>query len=734
MRFTSQRKTRVRQVTNAATADSWDVPADATQRFDPLLECLVQITTLLGRPASAHVLLAGLPTGTNGLTPELFLRAAANVGLAAKVVRRPLASIPDLVLPAVLLEHARRACVLLRRSSAGKVELMLPDSGGTSEVSIESLEHAYSGFVIFVQPRARLDARTAHSVMPRARHWFWSAIAQSWPIYGEVLVASLLINLFALVTPFFSMNIYDRVVPNLAFSTLWVLTIGAVFVFGFDLLMRTLRAYFIDVAGKRADITLSAKIFATVLGIRMAGRPASVGAFANNVQEFESFREFVTSATITTLVDLPFAILFIVAMAWIGGPIALIPVAAFPAIVGFGFAVQRPLSRIVQESFRHGAQRQAVLVESLAGVETLKTQCAEGSVQERWERAIGDLARLGLKARFLASSVINFSSFVQQLAYVAVIVWGVHLIAAEQLTVGGLIACALLISRVLAPLSQIASLITRFHQARTALMSIDRLMQLPTERPEGQEFLTRPGLQGAIEFRDVTFAYPGESTASLSQVSFRIAAGEHVAIIGRVGSGKTTIEKLVMGLYEPTSGSILIDGVESRQWDPAELRRGIGYVPQDIVLFYGTVRDNIVLGAPSTDDSAVLRAARLAGVTEFVDRHPKGFAMQVGERGEGLSGGQRQAIAIARAYLSRPSLLLFDEPSNAMDNRSEEQFKAHLAAESRGRTLVLVTHRASLLSLVDRVIVIEGGRVAADGPRDHVLAALAAGRIGATAR
>jgi ATP-binding cassette subfamily C protein LapB len=484
-------------VTNAATTDSWDVPADAAQRFDPLLECLVQITALLGRPASAPALLAGLPTGTNSLTPELFLRAAANVGLAAKVVGRPLAAIPDLVLPAVLLQRGGRACVLVRRSSADTVELMVPDSGGTSEVSIESLEHVYSGYVIFVQPRARLDARTAHSIMPRARHWFWSAIAQSWPIYGEVLVASLLINLFALVTPFFSMNIYDRVVPNLAFSTLWVLTIGAAFVFGFDLLMRTLRSYFIDVAGKRADITLSAKIFATVLGIRMAGRPASVGAFANNVQEFESFREFVTSATITTLVDLPFAILFIVAMAWIGGPIAWIPVVAFPLIICFGLAVQRPLSRVVEESFRHSGQRQAVLVESLSGIETLKTQCAEGSVQARWERTIGEIARLGLRSRLLSGSVVNVSTFVQQFAYVGIIFYGVYLIAAERLTVGGLIACALLTGRVLAPLSQIASLLTRYHQARTALLSIDRLMQLPVERPEGHELLNR----GAVRIK-----------------------------------------------------------------------------------------------------------------------------------------------------------------------------------------------------------------------------------------
>jgi ATP-binding cassette subfamily C protein LapB len=347
--------------------------------------------------------------------------------------------------------------------------------------------------------------------------------------------------------------------------------------------------------------------------------------FANNVQEFESFRDFVTSATITTLVDLPFALLFVLVMAWIGGPIAWVPVIAFPVIVGFGIALQGPLARVVQESYRHTGQRQATLVESLAALETIKTQRAEGPVQRRWEQAIGEIARLGLRARFLSTAVVNFATCVQQVAYAAVIVVGVYLIGNERLTVGGLIACALLTGRVLAPLSQIASLITRYHQARTALTAIDRIMNLPVERPHQHEFLSRPRLRGGIEFRDVTFCYPGQDVAALSRVSFRIAPGERVALIGRIGSGKTTVEKLVLGLYEPAEGSILIDDVESRQWDPAELRRDIGYVPQDIVLFYGSVRDNIVLGTPGADDAMVLRAATQAGVTEFVNRHPRGL-------------------------------------------------------------------------------------------------------------
>jgi len=478
-----------------AATETWEVPSNASA-CDSLLASLVQVIGLLGKPWSTEALVAGLPLPEDGLTPDLFVRGAARAGLSAQVVKRPLAEISSLVLPAVLLLKDRLACTLVASDDTGRMQILLPESGGVRDTTVSELAPRYSGHAIFVQSRPMFDARSEHSAMPRPRHWFWSAIAQSWPIYGEALVASLLINLFALVTPFFTMNVYDRVVPNLALETLWVLTIGVTLVFGFDLMMRTLRAYFIDVAGKRVDIILSANIFAKALGIRMAARPASVGAFANNVQGFESFREFVTSATITTLIDLPFALLFIVAMAWIGGPVAFVPVLAFPLIVGFGLLLQGPLSRTVQESFRHASQRQATLVESLAGLETLRTQRAEGPAQRRWEQAIGQIAKLGLRARFLSNAVVNFSSFVQQLSYIAVVVWGVYLIGEERLTVGGLIACTLLIGRVLAPLSQIAGLMTRYHQARASLMSIDRIMGLPVERSEEQAYVSRPRLQG----------------------------------------------------------------------------------------------------------------------------------------------------------------------------------------------------------------------------------------------
>lgn len=715
----------------ATSANEWDLSAAVGTADDPLLRCLVTLTRLHNKPVSSDTLIAGLPLVEYCLTPELFIRAAARVGFAAKLVKRPLEKIPDFTLPAVLLLRDKHACILLR-NGGGTAQIILPESDpGEHEIAIQELQQQYAGHVLFMRPTHRFDARTEHSVVPRPPHWFWGIAAQSWPVYVEVLVASLLINLFALVMPLFSMNVYDRVVPNHAMETLWALAIGVALVMGFDMLIRALRGYFIDIAGKKLDVVLSANIFEKVLGIQMTARPASVGAFASNLQEFEAFREFITSATITTLIDLPFVVLFIGAMFWVGGALGWVPLVAVPLIVGAGLMLQRPLARLVQTSSKLAAQRQATLVESLVGLETIKFMGAQGPVQRKWEQLIGQIGKLALKSRFLSACAVNFSVFAQQAAYLAVIVMGVYLIADDKLTMGGLIACSILTGRALAPLSQVASLLTRYHQSRDALMSIERLMNLPVERPAGKDFVHRPALLGGVEFNNVSFAYPDQTAEALSAVSFKIAPGERVAIIGRVGSGKTTVEKLVLGLYPPTEGAVLIDGTDQRQIDPAALRRDIGYVPQDILLFYGSVRDNIVLGAPYADDAAVLRAADIAGVTEFTNRSAQGLDLQVGERGEKLSGGQRQAIAIARAELMAPPLLLLDEPSSAMDNRSEELFKARISAQLAGRTLILISHRASLLSLVNRLIVLDQGRVVADGPKEAVLAALARGKLNA---
>jgi ATP-binding cassette subfamily C protein LapB len=706
------------------------LPRDLPRPDDPLTTCLVVITRYFHRPVSASTLTAGLPLPDSKLTPELFGRAAQRAGFSSQLLRRRLDQISSITLPAVMLLQNGSACVATDRDEAGNWKVIQPESGeGESTLSTEQLAAAYTGQVIFCRPAYRFDSGAHDAIALPARHWFWDVVRHAWPLYGEVLLAALLLNLFALVIPLFTLNIYDRVVPNQAIETLWVLASGAMLVTVFDLAMKTMRSYFLEVAGKQIDTALSARIFERVLGLRSTSRSGTVGGMANTLQEYEGFRDFLTSATVTTIIDLPFVVIFLLIMFWLGGPLVIVPLVAIPLMIGANLMLQKPLELNVRKSLCVASQKQAMLIETLTGIEAIKAIGAESPVQRRWEETVVEAGRLGTQSKILASIIVNLTQFFQQTAYLIVVVWGVYLIGDRNLTIGGLIACTILTTRTLAPFAQIAGLVTRYYQSLQALRGIDALMRLEVERPAGASFVHRPALYGDIEFRNVTFAYPGQEEPALNQVSFRFRRGERVGIIGRIGSGKSTVEKMMLGLYQPQTGSIWLDGIDLKQIDPAELRKSIGHVPQDVTLFHGSVRDNIVLGAPYVDDAAVLRAADMAGVSEFVRRHPKGFDMPVGERGAGLSGGQRQAISVARALLLDPPILIFDEPPNALDNRSEDYFKQQLARHLRDQTVILVTHRTSLLSLVSRLVVLDNGRVVADGPKEKVLEALSGGRV-----
>ncbi len=708
----------------------WKVPVETLIADDPLVRCLAILTKLFNQPFSTQTLTAGLPLEEGRLTPELFTRAAGRAGLTSRIVKRELMRISPLTLPCVLLLKNGNACVAISRDEANVWTVIQPESdGGETRIPNSELLNYYDGVAIFSRPAFKFDNRAQDHAVPKNQHWFWSVFRQSLPLYSEVLIASFLINIFALLTPVFTMNVYDRVVPNNAFDTLWVLAFGIVIVYVFDLIMKTLRSYFLDIAGKRVDIILSATIFEKIMGLKAAVRPKSVGSLASNLSEFEMFRDFITSATITTLIDLPFTILSLIVIFWLGGFLVIVPLVIMPLIVLVALALQRPLQGVIQKSFRLGTQKHATLIETLTGIDTLKAVGAEGVVQRKWENVIGEQSDLSLRSKLLTTAIVNQSGFFQQMAYIGVVMAGCFLISERMLTMGGLIACSMLTGRVTAPLAQVASLITRYFQARSAVQGIDDIMQLPVERPEGKNYIHRPVIQGDIEFRNVTFNYPESEISALTNVSFRIRNGEKVGIIGRIGSGKSTIEKLILGIYEPTEGSVWVDGVDLQQIDPADLRRSIGYVPQDVMLFFGSVKENIVLGAPYVDDSMVLKAAEIAGVTEFVNRHPQGFDMHVGERGEGLSGGQRQSVANARALLLDAPILVLDEPSNSLDNRSEENFKTRLSKHLEERTLILVTHRASLLTMVDRLIVMDGGQIIADGPKEQVMQALSGGKL-----
>jgi len=698
---------------------------------DPLLDCLAALTRIHGSPWTHEALAAGLPLVNNRLTPSLLPRAAARAGLSARLVRQALPAVRPALLPVILLLNDGRACLLLELGEQGDARVRFPEAGETAvTLSQDELAALHAGVVCYVRPRFRFEARVPEVGKVRARHWFWGAIFSNWRLYRDAVLASVLVNIFALAMPLFSMNVYDRVVPNRAEETLWVLAVGAVLVLGFDLALRTLRAYIIDTAAKRIDVSLSSKILERVLGMRMESRPESVGSFASNLRAFESVRDFIASATVTALVDLPFVFVFAFVVAWLS-PWLLLPAFAGAVIVLFlAFVVQDKMHELTETSYRASAQRNATLVESLVGIESIKTAGAEGWIQRRWERTTLFLAQVGTRSKLLSSLIVNFSQTVQQAVSVVVIITGVYLLLDAKLSMGGIIAASMLTGRMLAPLGQVVGLLLQYHNARTALTGIEQQMTLPIERPDDAPFLHRAQFRGEIEFRDVSFQYPGREQYALRRASFRITAGEKVGVIGRVGSGKTTLEKLILGLYQPTDGAVLVDGIDSRQIDPAELRRAVGFVPQDATLFYGSLRQNIALGAPFADDAAILAAADIAGVTEFANAHPRGFDMPIGERGESLSGGQRQAVAIARALLNDPPMLLLDEPSSNMDHQSEDRLKKKLREFAHAKTLLLVTHRTALLELVDRLIVIDNGQIVADGPKAQVVEALQQGRIG----
>ncbi|AYC33617.1 type I secretion system permease/ATPase [Pseudomonas cavernae] len=697
---------------------------------DPLLDGLLILCKLHGCLASRSSLSAGLPLPMQRLSADLLPRAAARAGLQGRLLRRELKSISPLNLPVLLLLKGGRSAVL-RQWGSQELALILPceADGGEQWVTNEQLAAEYSGQALFARPRHELEElRTP--LLPRIEAWFRDTLKLSRWLYTDSILASLLINLLGMLMPLFVMQTYDRVVPNQATATLWVLAIGLLLGTLFELLLRVLRAHLLDLAGKKTDVVLSATLFERITGMALKARPASVGGFAQSIHDFQGLREFLTAVTLTSIIDLPFALLMILVIGLLGGWLVVIPLLAFPLTIGFAALIQTRLRDTVEKSLSLGAARQALLIETLGGLETLKACGAESERQHQWESTHGALTRLDAHARFLSALATNGTLFIQQFSGMATIVAGVYAIIAGDLSVGALVATYMLGSRVLAPLGQIAGLITRYQQAQLTMQSTDALMALPQERQAKQRPLERTVLRGDLAVSQVTFSYPGQNTPALANVSLQLRAGERIGIIGRSGSGKSTLARLLMGFYSPDQGQLLLDGLDLRQLDVADLRQQIGYVAHDLPLLAGSLRDNLTLGARYVSDARMLEVADLTGVSELARQHPQGFDRPVGERGQLLSGGQRQAVLLARALLLDPPILLLDEPTSAMDNSSEEVLRARLQTWVQGKTLLLITHRSSMLSLVDRLLVLDNGHIVADGPKDSVIEALRKGRIG----
>jgi ATP-binding cassette subfamily C protein LapB len=721
--------------------DAWPLEADRMAISSSLVETLRIMAGHYGRRISSNSLTAGLPIPATGITPTLFERAAERADLTTRIFERTLEALaisPNV--PCILALEHKQACILWEvkhpakyppKKEPGKDAQIHPETifvvqfpetpDERRELKLSELKSIFTGYIFYIRPVARTDDRAGPATIDTAQDWFWGCLKENWKIYKEVILATVMINVFALASTLYIMNVYDRVIPNSAYETLWVLSIGAFLVYSFDFFMKNMRAYFLDVAGRKADVKISAKLFEQVLGMTMQARPASAGVLASNVREFESIRDFFTSATMTALVDVPFAIFFVIIIAIIAGPLAIIPLVTIPIVVIVGWFLQKPLQKIMRESMMENALKNALLFETITGLETIKTQAAEGHVQRRWEELSDKGSRTSVKTRRVATFAMNFSYYIQQITTIAVVIGGVIMINNAMITQGALVASVMLVGRALGPLSQVAGLLTRFNQSYEALKHLEDLMRKPVERPADKHFISVPRVMGNIEFRDVTFMYPGQTHPALSNVSFTINQGDHIGIIGAVGSGKTTIERLLLNLYQPEKGAILLDGTDVRQIDPGDLRRNIGAVQQSPNLFYGSVRENITMGHETAQDSSVLRAAELSGVMEFLRDSEKGLDTQVGERGESLSGGQRQAVAIARSLLYDPPVLILDEPTASMDPASENRLRQRLKVLTQSKTTILITHKGSMLDLVDKLILIDRGRILAFGPRDEII-------------
>ncbi len=697
---------------------------------DALLECLIFLAGHFGHARSPQALTAGLPYDEKNMGPALFCEAASRIGLKAQVVKRAKPeSIPDAVLPAVLILENNHALVLLE--TKGKdAKVYISETKSMRDVPLKNLEKDYSGFVIYVHPRADFsDPGAAPNKDEVSGHWFWSLVQENRSIYGAALLGAVFINIFALASPVFIMNVYDRVIPNNAIETGWALAIGALTVFGFDFIMRTLRAHLIDLAGRRIDVIAARRIYDQVLDMRLAGRPRSSGVFANMLREFDSVRDFFTSASVTVLVDLPFSIFFLCVVYHLGGNLVFILIALMMAVVAVGLAIQIKLKAHVRKAIRSAEARHGLLVETIQGLETVKATGADGRFRARYTEYAGQNALHGQDSRFWSGLGVNIAALIQMIASVVIVLAGMYMVQDGDLSIGALIATVILGGRALAPIGGIANLMTRYHQAGGALKTLDTIMAQPVERPREKRFLHRPDLKGKITFEKVSFSYPQVKRKVLDGVSFTINAGEKVGIVGRIGSGKSTVARLMMNLYEPDEGTICADDTDYRQIDPADLRRRIAYIAQDVVLFSGTVRDNITASVPHATEEAILEAAKISGVHEFISRHPMGYDAPVGEAGQGLSGGQRQAVALARAMLLHPKIMVCDEPTNAMDVQAEEAFKNYIQGQIDGRTLILITHKQTMLPLVDRLILLDQGRLIMDGPRDRVIEALQTGKV-----
>lgn len=702
-----------------------------------LLEALLAIARLYHEEVTEEIVLAGLPVDPDDpklfepdpqRSKSLFSRAAEKAGFSSTLEKKPLRKIARHLLPCILILEDEGACILLDFDKEMEYANILipgmPEQEGW--LSIDTLENDYVGYCFLMKKNFgyRIEEKLEEQKQDDGKHWFWSTLARTKAIYIDILIGSFLINLFILTLPLYMRNVFDRVIPNTALDTLWVLTYGVVAIFVLEGFLKFLRSYFMEIAAKKSDIVMSSKIFERVMDMKLSDQLGSIGAFSNDLKQYESIRGFLASTVVTTLIDLPFAILFLLVVYWVGGDIVYIPIVTILLIVIYALIMKGPIRNSIRNSNRAGAVKNSILLESLNAIETIKAFNYNSVMQWKLEEATGNIAQRSLKSRVLNGSIGTVTAFLTRVQTVAVIVASVYMIHSGALSTGGLLVVYILSSRAVSPVGKLVMLILQFNKARAGFKAIENIMNSPIEHPKERDFISARHLKGKIEFVNVDFAYPDSAKNALHDVSFKIEPGEHVAIMGEMGSGKTTIINLLMGFYAAKDGLVLVDDVEMDQYAPAELRKEIAYVPQEIILLQGTIKENIALKQPGIDSHEIVEAARLSGALRYINLNPDGFNMKIKEKGQNISGGQRQSIGIARALIGNFSLVMFDEPTSHLDEESERIAISGIAKKIRGKTALFVTHKDAVLDLVDRIIVLEKGEIILDGPKNEVLSEL----------
>lgn len=696
-----------------------------------LIEHIALTTQIYGTPVAEAALSAQVLRDQNlSVNYHSLSEVLSNYGFENSISQRPLEDIPTLAVPLVVLLRDEQAAVVTEIKGSAKERTFVVRQVGNvvNELSFDELNQQYLGYCWFIKPKIAADGRSDLPEYTLPKAWFWKVIARFRPYYYQIILATFIINFLALMSSLYIMQVYDRVVPNRSYETLWALTIGVLIAILFEFISKMIRAHLTDVAGKKADLIISSALFRRVMALRLAEKPTSSGSYANNLRDFEAVRDFMTSAGVLVLADVPFLLLFVGVMMVIAGKLAIVPMVIIPIVVIVSFLAQRPLEKYINASMKESSQRQGLAVEAIEGIETLKVNNATNWAQQKWDEYTAKTAMAGIKMRDISNFIVNFTVMMQQLNTIGLVLVGTYLIHSsektEQITLGALIACVILSGRALAPLGQIAGLATRYQSAKQALQGVNAIVERPVERHPERQYITLDQTHGELHFNQVGFQYNKESPIALNNLSLTVKPGEKVAILGTIGSGKSTLLKLAAGLYEPTNGNITLDGVDLRQIDPNFLRNQIALLNQSPRLFLGTLRQNLDLARTdgfTSSDQELLNALGRFGLMRLIQSHPRGLDLSLGEDGQGLSGGQKQIIALARLTLKQPRIVLLDEPTTGLDGDTETQALNALIRWAHDKTMIVVTHRPQVLKMVQRIVVINNGTVVMDGPRDAVL-------------